>query len=201
MTITKWMKDFHFYGLGFKLWEGWRKGILICCVLQRDVDFDLHKTHFLITHRTDIHICNIKRVFSCCHECDLASIILIVPSGRRFCVYFKHSAVFAISDMGVRGGILLRAWILMGFLSEKTAPARITHFTAIAFPVTEHSHTVKLFHGRDCFSAVSAFLDNASTKAQAQLFVCILDLLYLAEKTKSYFMLLAISWDYSIIFQ
>ena len=28
--------------------------------------------------------------------------------------------------MGVRGGILLRAWILMGFLSEKTGPARIT---------------------------------------------------------------------------
>lgn len=51
---------------------------------------------------------------------------LIVPSGHGLCVYFKHSAVFAISAMGVRGGILLRAWILMGFLSEKTGPARIT---------------------------------------------------------------------------
>lgn len=52
-----------------------------------------------------------------------------MPSGLRFCVYFKHrgpSAVFAISAMGVRGGILLRVWILMGFLSEKTGPARIT---------------------------------------------------------------------------
>lgn len=52
-----------------------------------------------------------------------------MPSGHRLCVYFKHSgpsAVFAISDMGVRGGILLRAWILMGFLSEKTGSARIT---------------------------------------------------------------------------
>lgn len=58
----------------------------------------------------------------------------------------------------------------MGFLSEKTAPARITHLTAMAFPVTGRSHTVKLIHGRDCFSVVSAFLDNASTKAVAQLF-------------------------------
>lgn len=54
---------------------------------------------------------------------------LIVPSGHSFWVRFKHSghsAVFAISAMGVRGGILLRAWILMGFLSEKTGLARIT---------------------------------------------------------------------------
>ena len=28
--------------------------------------------------------------------------------------------------MGVRGGILLKAWILMGFLSEKTGPVGIT---------------------------------------------------------------------------
>lgn len=54
---------------------------------------------------------------------------LIVPGGDRFCICFKHSgpsAVFAISAMDVRGGILLRAWILMGFLSEKTGTARIT---------------------------------------------------------------------------
>lgn len=53
----------------------------------------------------------------------------IVPSRRSFSVCFKHSvpsAVFAISAMGIRGDILLRAWILMGFLSEKTGHARIT---------------------------------------------------------------------------
>lgn len=52
-----------------------------------------------------------------------------MPSRHRFCVYLKHSGlspVFAISAMGVRGGILLKAWILMGFLSESTGPARIT---------------------------------------------------------------------------
>lgn len=54
---------------------------------------------------------------------------LIVPCGHSFWVCFKHSgpsAVSAISAMGVRGGILLRAWILMRLLSEKTGPARIT---------------------------------------------------------------------------
>lgn len=58
-----------------------------------------------------------------------ASIRRIVPSRRSFSVCFKHSvpsAVFAISAMGIRGDILLRAWILMGFLSEKTGHARIT---------------------------------------------------------------------------
>lgn len=52
-----------------------------------------------------------------------------MPSRRSFSVCFKHSvpsAVFAISAMGIRGDILLRAWILMGFLSEKTGHARIT---------------------------------------------------------------------------
>lgn len=79
------------------------------------------------THtNTHAHVCNVKKVFPRSHKSDQASMSLIVPSGHRLCVYFKHSAVFAISAMGVRGGILLRAWILMGFLSEKTGPARIT---------------------------------------------------------------------------
>lgn len=41
-----------------------------------------------------------------------------MPGGRWFCVRFKHRgliAVLAISAMGVRGGILLRTRILMGF--------------------------------------------------------------------------------------
>lgn len=76
-----------------------------------------------------IHTLVCECVFFWCHESNRNSISLIVPSGQRFCVYFKHSAfsaICAISAMGVRGEIVLRAWILMGFLSENTGPAGIT---------------------------------------------------------------------------
>lgn len=67
------------------------------------------------------------------------------------CFYFFRDscsiAGFAISAMGVRGGIQLSAWILMGFLSEKTGLAKITPplYAAMAFPVTGHLQTLLLF--------------------------------------------------------
>lgn len=92
-----------------------------------------------------------------------------MPSGHRFCVRFKHSgpsAVFAISAMGVRGGILLRAWILMRFLSEKTGTVRITpplYCNGFSSDWTlVFSKALSLF--LDC---QHFFLDNASTKAKA----------------------------------
>lgn len=124
---------------------------------------------------------------------EWASIRCIVPSRRSFSVCFKHSvpsAVFAISAMGIRGGILLRAWILMGFLSEKTGHARIT-------PPLYHNGFSSDWTLTQCLGegghlglylyCQHFFLDNASTKAQVQRSVCFLDLSNLAESNETYF--------------
>lgn len=178
--MKKWAVDFSFLWLGIhwtgRLEEGYHVDVM--CPWRKnlsDVHFYLHDNwdFFLNSTRTNTHahVCNVKKVFPRSHKSDQASMSLIVPGGHRLCVYFKHSAVFAISAMGVKGGILLRAWILMGFLSEKTGPARITpplYCDGFSSDWTLVYSKALSYEG-DCFSAVSAFLDNGSTKAQAWL--------------------------------
>lgn len=63
---------------------------------------------------------------------------------------------------------MLRTWILMGFLSEKTGPARITsllHGNGFSSDWTLAYCEALSLRGGSRFSAVSTFLDNTSTKA------------------------------------